>query len=401
MSDATRTLRASTSMAELELLWPRGARRLSRRPGRSPSLLILPTRRSPRLLVPSASPGAASMLARYSTNRRQRLAQRVLARSVSTGLLPLLPVWRLIPDDSRSDAVDIEDHVRAHVPEAVSVGVLLGPPRANAKPVLRVFDRAGRTIAFGKVGHTPLSAALVRRETEVLLDLQREPLTELVSPTVLHSGEWHGLEVLLMTALAPPHRGAPSWELPLAAMYELAQRRCSEPTPVGGSVYLADLAARVADLPAHRGLTRMFDRVSQDTAATELAFGRWHGDWAPWNTGSATRPLPVWDWERSRDGVPVGFDVVHFVLQQQLVQRADASTTAAALLRLAGDALGRWYATTAQREATVLLYLTEIVQRYAADAGQAPTAALRHRLRTIADVYSVIIGHQKESHVDA
>jgi hypothetical protein len=407
MSNATaRTLRASESMADLELLWPGGARRLSRRPGRSPSLLILPTRRSPRLLVPSATPGAASMLARHSTSRRQRLAQRVLASSVSTGLLPLLPVWRLVPDDSRPDAVAIEDHVRAHIPHAVGVGVLLGPPRANAKPVLRVFDRSGKTIAFGKVGHTALSVALVRRETEVLLDLARRPFVDIVSPTVLHAGQWQGLEVLLMTALAASQAGAPSWDLPLAAMYELAERDRTDPKPVGGSDYLADLSTRVAELPADRSLTVMFDRVAQHTAATELGFGRWHGDWAPWNMGApnmgaAAGPLPVWDWERSRAGVPLGFDIVHFVLQRELGRGSDAPATAAALLGVAGDALGRWYATSEQRQATVLLYLTEIVARYAADAGQSPTPALRHRLRTIAAVYSVIIGHQKESHVDA
>jgi hypothetical protein len=111
--------------------------------------------------------------------------------------------------------------------------------------------------------------------------------------------------------------------------------------------------------------------------------------------------VQLWDWERSRAGVPLGFDIVHFVLQEQLVAHADAATTAAALLRVGGEALGRWYAKSQQREATVLLYLTEIVARYVADAGLVPTSALRGRLRTIEAVYSAILGHQKESYVDA
>ena len=313
----------------------------------------------------------------------------------------MLPVWRLAPAPAGSGGAAIEDHVRSHVPEAGAVGVLLGPPRANAKPVLRIFDRAGTTIAYGKVGHDEFSAGLVRAETAVLLELRRRPMLALEFPTVLHAGEWQGLEVLLMTACKGASEGMPSWELPLAAMYELAEADRTEARTVRGSEYLADLGARVARLPDSRNLAVMYDRVARHTAATELAFGRWHGDWAPWNMGSAAGRVQLWDWERSRDGVPLGFDVVHFVLQQQLVAGADPATTAAALLRVAGDALCRWYDRSDQREATVLLYLTEIVARYAADAGPAPTEALRHRLRTIDAVYSAILGQPKESHVDA
>ncbi len=397
----TRTAAAAEQLTAMDLLWPAGARRLTRRPGRSPALLVLPTLRSPRMLVPVPAAGAESMLVRFSRSRRHLLAQKVLSGSVRSGLLPLLPVWRLAPAPAGCGGAAIEDHVRSHVPEAGAVGVLLGPPRANAKPVLRIFDRAGTTIAYGKVGHDEFSAGLVRAETAVLLELRRRPMLALEFPTVLHAGEWHGLEVLLMTACKGAQEGMPSWELPLAAMYELAEADRTEARTVQGSEYLADLGARVARLPDSRNLAVMYDRVARHTAATELAFGRWHGDWAPWNMGSAAGRVQLWDWERSRDGVPLGFDVVHFVLQQQLVAGADPATTAAALLRVGGDALCRWYDRSDQREATVLLYLTEIVARYAADAGPAPTEALRHRLRTIDAVYSAILGQPKESHVDA
>jgi hypothetical protein len=350
------------------------------------------------MLVPSSAPGAESMLVRYSKSRRHRLTQQVVGRSVGSGLLGLLPVWRLTPSAGPVGA-SIEDHVRAHLPEAAAVGVLLGPPRANAKPVLRIFDRDGTTIAFGKVGHNPLSTALVRHETGVLTELSGRPMATLGIPTVLHAGEWHGLEVLLMTALSGAQVGVPSWDPPLPAMFELAERDRTAPMPVRGSDYLADLGARVAALPGTQNIAVMFDRVARHTAATELAFGRWHGDWAPWNMGSTAGRVQLWDWERSRVGVPLGFDIVHFVMQQQLARRADAVTTARALL--GGDALGHWYDHGAQREATVLLYLTEIVQRYVADAGQSPTPELRHRLRMIEAVCSAILGHQKESYVDA
>jgi hypothetical protein len=42
-----------------------------------------------------------------------------------------------------------------------------------------------------------------------------------------------------------------------------------------------------------------------------LTFATWHGDWGPWNLRSTPDRLLVWDWERSSDGVPVGFDLLH------------------------------------------------------------------------------------------
>ena len=76
-------------------LWPLGERRPTRRPGRSASLLVLPSRRSPRLLVPARTPGAALMLRRHSNSRRQRLAQEALVWGLRCGVLPFLPVTRM------------------------------------------------------------------------------------------------------------------------------------------------------------------------------------------------------------------------------------------------------------------------------------------------------------------
>lgn len=389
----------------LDLLWPGGGRRLSRRPGGAPALLVLPARRAPRMLVPTGVPGAETMLWRHSRSRRQRLAQQALARGVRSGLLSWLPLWRLAPGPGGPDGAAIEDHVRTHLPDAASVGVLLGPPRANAKPVLRVFDHAGRTIAFGKVGHAPLSAALVRREAEVLRELGRAPFSTLELPTVLHAGRWQGLEVLLMTALDTPRRGAPSWDLPLDAMYELADRDRREPGTVDGSSYLRGLSERVAALPrtgAGPAVVAMLEHASARTGGTEVAFGRWHGDWAPWNMASRSARVGLWDWERSTVDVPLGFDVVHFALQGLLSRGGPSPVDAPRLLDLTRVPLRRWCRSREQVEATVALYLVEIVVRYTADAGDQPSAALRNRLSRITGIFSQIADHRpEESYADA
>ena len=51
------------------------------------------------------------------------------------------------------------------------VGVHLGPPRANRKPVLAVADRHGTLLAFAKCGVDPLTDRLVAHEAAALRHL--------------------------------------------------------------------------------------------------------------------------------------------------------------------------------------------------------------------------------------
>jgi hypothetical protein len=43
-----------------------------------------------------------------------------------------------------------------------------------------------------------------------------------------------------------------------------------------------------------------------------VMFGAYHGDWTCWNMGRRDGKLVVFDWERSRPGVPLGVDAAHF-----------------------------------------------------------------------------------------
>lgn len=375
----------------VDSLWPPGSGQLTRRPGRRPALLVLPSRRSPRLLVPTGIPSAASMLARHSRSRLQRFGQAVLSRAVRSGVLPLLPVWRIVAHDDGPGLSSIQSYVRAHLPTAAAVGVLLGPPRANAKPVLRVFDAAGRTIAFGKIGHNDLAAALVRHEHRVLQELRGAGFTHLEAPNVLHCGTWRGLEVLLIEALASSDRSGPSWKTPLSAMCELAEHADVTNGAIGVSSYLRGLRDRAAVLPKSSPVHDRVEAVASRVAQTHLSFGRWHGDWAPWNMGNGSDPVPLWDWERSQVDVPLGFDVVHFILQEQFKDQVGATAALAAVREGSEAALARWYRDREQTDATVLLYLCEILTRYVADGGPDPAPSLSSRIDTIMTMLSLLV----------
>ena len=374
-------------------MWPGATRRLTRRPVRRDSLLVLPRAGAPRMLVPADVGGAHLMLQRHANGRLRRVAQDLLVGAQRTGLLGLLPLQRLVPDD---DGPTIEQHLRAQLPEAHRIGVLLGPPRANAKPVLQVFAADGRTIAFGKLGHDATTRALVEAEATVLQELSERRLVKVEVPSVISCGSWNGMYLLLMTALAGSQRRATSWDLPLEAMAEVADEPMFGMEALAGGSYGRGLRTRLATSAEPR-LCEVLDRLEAEAGGVPLQLGRWHGDWAPWNMARPAGRVQVWDWERSVTGVPVGLDVVHFQVQREMYARSSPEAAVQAARAAIGTAGERWGYDHEQLSATLLLYLLEVWHRYVSGSGAAPTPALRRRITTIERMADVALQHQWRS----
>ena len=105
------------------------------------------------------------------------------------GFARLLPLARL---GVQPDPQGIEAFVADAVGQPVKLGVLLGPARANRKPVLQIFDESGRTIAFAKLGLTALTERLLATEADALTRLSTLDLTSFAAPTPLFHGAWNG-----------------------------------------------------------------------------------------------------------------------------------------------------------------------------------------------------------------
>lgn len=340
-------------------------------------MVVLPSTRTPRLLVPVAPRRAgASSLLRYTAQQgfSDRLLSLGLAGGVRIGLCHLLPP--ILSGTSAAGGDTIDEHLGTIFGHPVVTSLAITAIRPNRKPVLQVFDTRGKTIAFAKVGVNMLTRALVDAEADALGQLASGHLPSVHVPRVLAHGRWRGNSVLVTTALPSGSTVPRDSRLVVRAMCEVSRVK-PQSSHEGISIYLDGLRAR-ADAVSHparvdhvREWSELLDKVISDGPMERLSAGAWHGDWTSWNCAQRRGRLVVWDWERFTHPVPLGFDRLHFEMNYEIGERRDHFRVAATrLLARASDLLASWGLSAWEAELTAQLYILEIALRYLTDNPQ-------------------------------
>ncbi|WP_248961685.1 hypothetical protein [Sphaerisporangium perillae] len=292
------------------------------------------------VLYPSPPPAAAPYpRAAYALVPSRFVPRRLVPRS------RWLPGRRRLPRWTGT----IEAYLGEVFGQRVTATIRVRPARrANRKPVLELRGASGGLLAFVKIGDTDRSRALVRHESATLELLAGTPMKVVSAPTVLHHGQWNGLDVLALSPL-PTRRGRVSHVLLGSAVREIAALATA--APGGGSA-----AAWPGDHPGLGG-----------------AGGRhyaWHGDFSPWNMAPAPDGrLSVWDWERFATGVPLGFDALHHFFQRAL-RRMPPRLAAEACLAQAVRTLAPFGPSAGEARETAVHYLITLADRYERDGHQ-------------------------------
>jgi hypothetical protein len=390
------TMTSSALPPQVAGLWPAPAKVEARRSTRAgeTAYFVVPSIRRPRYLVPTDVPGAERMFARHGGGRADRAARIAWRRAHRSGMAEKLPLTRL---SVGVEPEGIEAYLSAAVDQPVRIGVLLGPPRANQKPVVQIFSSDGETIAFAKLGMTPLSAALLDTEASALSMLQTRSTTTFMAPELVHHGVWKGVPVLVQGALRLAQSDQAPTTPPVEVMVEIAGLDGITAAPLGESSFLAEVAPP-DDVVWHgvdvSPLVRLHDGLG---AWGDVGFGCWHGDFGPWNMGRDAESTEVWDWERFERGVPVGLDAAHYQAQRGVAVQAEPAAAwrlitadVRAVLRSAGlDA--------SAAPAVAAAYLLAIVARYRSDAGAEPTPALRRRMAWLSSVAAIALAQIQET----
>jgi hypothetical protein len=360
--------------------------------------VFVPSRGNPRMILPrTPRQVAAAAIPPHlgDASPARRIQHRALRWGLGIGGARLLPgrVRMVAPRDAQ--LVTIQTYLCEALGQPVYVGVRVGPPRANRKPVVQALLEDGTTLAFVKVGANHVTRPLVRTEGDHLVAVAARDLRIVLAPKVLHQGRWGDLEVLALSAL-PVQKSRPCHDQAdlVTAMRELAVSPGIAAGPLPESSFWFQLRRRAAlaapDLAPH--LTDLVSRLERRIATLVCPLGAWHGDWTPWNCATVPGRVLLWDWERYAEGVPAGMDALHYRFQE-----VKTSMPRASAVRLMHDQAAALLAPFGihpdDAPAIALCYALEVATRYASDANTLSDATRSSRNSPMLDALIESVEH--------
>jgi hypothetical protein len=348
------------------------------------TFMVAPAVRHPRLLIPRRPAGAASTVLRSYGGRLSTMGRwgyrglgGLYRLSQGRGLGPTYVV--AATDGGHHPGID--DHLSIVLGHTTSVAIQLSPPRANRKPVLQALvDGSREPAAFVKVGTTALTKRLAAAEADALLLVATAPRGPITAPTVLDHGGFADLSVLTLQALPTWRSGRlPNDREAAAAADYIATVGPRTSGTLSETAQWQRTAAAVDGLPStvvNDRLRRAYDAFAGIAAEIDLETGGSHGDWSPWNMWQTKETLLVWDWERFSTGVPIGTDLVHYRLQQLVVDRMDLHLAARTVVDDAPLLLRDCVHDPQVATVTALAHLLSLSVRYESE-GQAAAGSRR------------------------
>jgi len=386
---------SSTLPAELVALLlglgvdPADARLHRRRSARGSDFLVLPSLDRPQLLVPFVEGAGVMVRERRARGVRARVSKGTVATGLDSGLLDRLPLLRL---NVQSPAFDdlltwiTADPSAGRSAAPYTAGIMVGPPRANRKPVLRIFAPTGETWGYAKVGVNELTDALVRREANALAEVTAWGLRTVRAPGVLRAGVYDGREILATSPLAATGADRQPTALPVEPTREIFLTQATYDIPLRAAAALS--APATVATPAAHDVEALAERLLAVIGDERIPLGAAHGDWTPWNMAWADSGpdaiLEAWDWERLATEVPQGHDVVHF--EAAKVRVDEPGSAEETFLRTLPAKLAACGVDPALSSRLLATYLVGIGRRYAADLALEAVPALSRRLGWVSDL---------------
>jgi hypothetical protein len=320
------------------LIWPDAPEMVvaTRAPSGSPAWWMLPSPKSPRLLVPIERGAAAASLRQFNNSMSQpaRLRKAALGEVLRIGSR-LVPMRRVLAPDGRAG-----DLIGSFLPSvfgvrAVIVSISIGRDlRPNLKPVLQVMTERGEVLGYVKLGWNDVTRRMIDNEARVLRAWGASPPSSFRVPRLVHHGTWDRLTALAVSPVPTPliRRGGRCAMPGPDVLREVASLNGIHRAPLARSSFLDRVATRVDATPMDPSVRSIASATIGALRAPERVFavGTWHGDWAPWNMTTTGGTLYIWDWERSEGGAPVGLDALHFAFEVGYHKRSLAPATALA-----------------------------------------------------------------------
>ncbi|HOS48176.1 MAG TPA: phosphotransferase [Bacteroidia bacterium] len=216
------------------------------------------------------------------------------------------------------------------------ISFFTGTRGATRKVVMEIHNKE-TTVAFVKIPVTPVSEELVKTETEMLKELNKYDFTTLSLPKVSRKIDGHArLSNVKPGITIPADRITAIHIKALAELYALSHERKAISDSTAWETISANMEWLKRDLLFTNGLdskstgnlVKLLRKLYNTFSAGEsISLSVSHGDFTPWNMYCDEQRLYVYDWEMSRNGIPMFFDLFHFTYQSTILQqRKDYST---------------------------------------------------------------------------
>lgn len=356
------------------VLWPDADVRVS--PKRVPpgervaeAYAVVPSASRPRLLIPFSSPSLAEpAMRRYNdaisafASARREVEWRFATSSIGWARFPPLVVF--FDRDPRPDEL-LTHHVRDifERPDA-ALAISFGSPRPNRKPTVQVLTLDGEVLGFGKVGWNEPTRAVIANEVAALRRLERDPPVGFRVPDLVHEGPWreHTLSITAPVPTCGRSRHRRGRMPPPEITREIARRGGIAVTPFASTPWWRSVHERGASADDS---TRVVLRWMHDLHGRRLLWhGSWHGDWSPQNLATVDGVLYVWNWERARDGVPLGLDPIHFAFQSAMRRGRDVRRAVHVAMRRSALTLRALGVPSGDDPLLMACYLAELLVRF-------------------------------------
>lgn len=287
---------------------------------------LLPHLRRPTLLIPTAPRRVAARALRgykSPTTRGDRLRAHVFGWAALAGAGHLFP-WT-VTISGPVGAPSLLCHIESHVGEPLHMALAIGPPRANRKPVLQLMTPHGAPVAFVKVGVNPLTRDRVQAEGRALQHLNRLIIPGLKVPGVLSVPPWQDTPFLTTLPLDTWTSGPVNPETQRKGLQSLVSAAEVTTVELRTSQWWRALTERLWTLentPEAMSLRKAGHSLESHIGQMSLPQGQTHGDWSPWNIATQGPQVSAWDWERFMPQAPIGYDSLHYAVQEEIRLRA-------------------------------------------------------------------------------
>jgi len=186
---------------------------------------------------------------------------------------------------------------------------------------LLVFEKNQTETSFYKIANTTKSISLIENERNTLEKLSKQSPKKFTIPTSkmlqekvlkLQDISAHGKR---NTTFIKAHQNALS-EIYAGTSQEIDIYK----VPVyNETIQKLEHLEQTTDQRIPKGLVKKLRLLADTIQNNKIIVGLSHGDFTPWNMYLKNNSLAIYDWELSRQKIPVGFDAFHFIIQQGIL----------------------------------------------------------------------------------